>query len=416
MRRGRTRVCPWSVPAFLLPFLAGCMLFDAREQLAERDETCRISGSVTSARKQPLPLGVILVREAEGKRERAIVDHFVLERPGRWAFAASPGRYLVSAFEDRSRDLVYQPGEAYGSFDRPLVCAPATRIDGVAVSLPAQVKDPFPHTLDVAALQRRSLVDQTHRTLGQLTVAGEVISLSDARFSDAHAESALWRPIDFVANEWAGVYFLEPYDPKRIPVLFVHGINGSPANFAPLLEHLDRARYQPWIYYYPSGIDLGTIADHLDQTMAKIELRYRVQRFAVVAHSMGGLVSRGFIQRHARNARPAGVPLFVTIATPWGGHRGAEIGVRTSPVVLPVWRDMAPGSEYQRSLYAAALPAGLRHHLVFTYNDETIPLASQLLPEAQREAARLYGFNETHMGVLRNAGVSSLLDELLKGL
>jgi pimeloyl-ACP methyl ester carboxylesterase len=196
-------------------------------------------------------------------------------------------------------------------------------------------------------------------------------------------------------------------------VLFVHGINGTPANFAPLLERLDRTRFQPWFYYYPSGLHLARIADHLDQTMTKLELRYGFSRFAVVAHSMGGLVARGFIQRHAGGGRPASIPLFVTMATPWGGHRGAEIGVRTSPVVVEVWRDMAPGSEYQRSLYAAPLPAGLQHHLVFTFNDETVPLSSQLLGQAQRGAARLYGFGETHMGVLSNAEVSLLLNELL---
>jgi hypothetical protein len=38
-----------------------------------------------------------------------------------------------------------------------------------------------------------------------------------------------------------------------------------------------------------------------------------------------------------------------------------------------------------------------------------------LLPEAQRAAARLYGFDETHMGVLESAGVSALVNELLAG-
>lgn len=394
------------------------MLFDARQQQAQIDEACTIFGSVTSAGSQPPPIVVLLLREAEGGRARQIVDHFVLEQPGRWAFSAPPGRYVVAAFEDRSRDLLYQPGETYGAsgLDQPLVCAPGTRLRDVAVSIPAKVRNPFPHKIDVAALQKRGIADQARHTLGQLTVVGEVVPLSDARFSDQNAEGSLWRPFDFVVNSWAGVYFLEPYDPKKIPVLFVHGINGTPANFAPLLEHLDRTRYQPWLYYYPSGLHLGAIADHLDQTIAKLELRYRVGRLAVVAHSMGGLVARGFVQRHAENARPARIALFVTLATPWGGHRGAEIGVRTSPVVVQVWHDMAPGSEYQRSLYAAPLPAGLQHHLLFTYNDETVTMASQLLPQAQREAARLYGFNETHMGVLRNAEVSLLLDELLKGL
>jgi len=394
------------------------MLLDAREQQALQDERCTITGSVTSARREPTPIVVILFREPDSGRPRQVADHLVLEQPGRWAFATQAGRYVVAAFEDRSRDLVYQSGETYGAaaLDQPLVCTPGARLGGVAVSIPERVKNPFPHNIDIAALQKRDAIDQAHRTLGQLTVVGEVVPLSDARFSDENAEGSLWRPFDFVVNSWAGVYFLEPYDRGKIPVLFVHGISGTPANFAPLLERLDRKRYQPWLYYYPSGLHLGAIADHLDQTMAKLQLRYRFEQFAVVAHSMGGLVARGFIQRHAGNARPARIPLFVTIATPWGGHRGAEIGVRTSPVVVPVWYDMAPGSEYQRSLYAAALPADLQHHLLFTYNDETVTMASQLLPQAQREAARIYGFNETHMGVLRNAEVSLLLDELLKKL
>jgi len=40
--------------------------------------------------------------------------------------------------------------------------------------------------------------------------------------------------------------------------------------------------------------------------MAKVQLRYGVDRFVVVAHSMGGLVSRGFIlRREARVTRAA---------------------------------------------------------------------------------------------------------------
>ena len=50
-----------------------------------------------------------------------------------------------------------------------------------------------------------------------------------------------------------------------------------------------------------------------------------------VAHSTGGLVSRGYL----------------LISTPWGGHKGAETGVKRAPVVVRVWRDMVPGSEYQ---------------------------------------------------------------------
>jgi pimeloyl-ACP methyl ester carboxylesterase len=165
----------------------------------------------------------------------------------------------------------------------------------------------------------------------------------------------------------------------------------------------------------------------------KLQVTLGFMRFALVAHSMGGLVSRGFLLRYADSGGGAAVPLYVTIATPWGGHKGAELGVKTAPAVVRVWVDMAPGSEYQRALFYAdpdsqrrprSLPPGTPHHLVFTYhqgsmslgeaNDGTFTLGSQLHREAQRDATRLYGFNETHMGVLESAEVAALLNTLLR--
>jgi len=403
---------------------ASCMFLDAREQQERLAETCYISGAVTSARDKPGAIVVVLARQRDDGGW-LVADHFVLEGAGRWVFAADAGRYAVAAFDDRSRDLVYQPGEPYGTsgFDQPIACRAGAKIEAPTVAIPAKVRDPFPQKLDIAALQKRTIDGQAERTLGQLTVTGEVISLGDARFTQQNAESGLWRPFDFVQNSWAGVYFVEPYDANKIPVLFVHGINGTPASFDYLIEHLDRTRFQPWIYYYPSGLHLAAIANHLDDTMAKLELRYRVSRLAVVAHSMGGLVTRGYVLRAAENKRPVSIPLYLTISTPWGGHKGAETGVKTAPVVVHVWRDMAPGSEYQKAVFAQPLPTGVNHHLLFTFNrksssfgesdDQSVTVASQLLPSAQRGAVRIYGFDDSHVGVLRNAEVSTLLNGLL---
>jgi pimeloyl-ACP methyl ester carboxylesterase len=96
----------------------------------------------------------------------------------------------------------------------------------------------------------------------------------------------------------------------------VHGIGGSPANFRTLIERLDRRRFQPWVYYYPSGASLAAVAGHLTQTMRKLELQYGFGSFLVVAHSMGGLVSRGFLQRCRAGGGKVAMPLFVSIATP----------------------------------------------------------------------------------------------------
>ncbi|HET7365796.1 MAG TPA: alpha/beta hydrolase [Burkholderiales bacterium] len=403
---------------------ASCKFLDVREQQEKLAATCFIRGAVTSVRETPGAIVVVLARQRDDG-EWTVADHFVLEEAGRWVFAAQPGRYAVAAFDDRSRDLVYQPGEPYATagFDRPIACRSGANLDAPALAIPAKVRDPFPNRLDIAALQKRSIDLQAERTLGQLTVTGDVIALSDARFSQDNAESGLWRPFDFLQNAWAGIYFLEPYDAKKVPVLFVHGINGTPASFDYLIEHLDRTRFQPWVYYYPSGLRLEAIANHLDETMAKLEVRYGVSRVAVVAHSMGGLVTRGYLLRSAENRRPVSIPLYLTISTPWGGHKSAETGVKRAPVVVRVWRDMAPGSEYQRAMYAQPLPAGTTHHLVFTFNrnsksfgesgDHSVTVASQLLPQAQLGAVRLYGYDDTHVGVLRDPEVSALLNRLL---
>ena len=208
-----------------------------------------------------------------------------------------------------------------------------------------------------------------------------------------------------------GVHFLGDYDSTKIPVLFVHGMNGTPQNFRTLIGRLDRSRFQPWAYDYPSSAALPEVAEHLTQTMHKLQGQYGFPAFAVVGHSMGGLVSRGFLQRYREDGGAASVPLFVSIATPWDGHKTAELAVKTSPVVLRVWIDMSPDSEYLRSLYAS--DPGVPHFLLFTSNDRIVSVASQLRSAAQQGAVRVEGFDETHMGVLESAAVSERLNELL---
>jgi len=152
----------------------------------------------------------------------------------------------------------------------------------------------------------------------------------------------------------------------------------------------------------------------------------------VIAHSMGGLVSRGFLLRNQSGHSRAHVPVYITISTPWAGHKAAEAGVNYAPAVVYVWNDMVPQSAYLTDLFFTnhdgapvhrPLPAGIQHHLLFGYknrgtmpgecNDSTVTLASQLYPGAQKDASRLYGFDETHMGILDSMETSQLVNRLL---
>jgi pimeloyl-ACP methyl ester carboxylesterase len=280
--------------------------------------------------------------------------------------------------------------------------------------------------------QSRSSSAQLQQTLGAATAYGVVTTLEDPRFREEHAAESLWRPYDFIFDVGPGVYFLEPYDARKIPVLFVHGINGTPSNFRYLVEHLDRTKYQPWLYYYPSGVRLASLADHLDQTMKTLQLQHGVTQYYVIAHSMGGLVSRGFLLRNQLGGSRARVPLYITISTPWAGHKAAQAGVDYAPTVVYVWNDMVPRSAYLTDLFFTnsdgepvhrRLPDGVQHHLLFGFkhrgngigesSDGTVTLASQLYSGAQEDARRLYGFDETHMSILDSMETSRLVNRLL---
>lgn len=426
--------------------LCGCVMLDIGnipQQQKKIDSACRIEGSVRAESEggDSRSLVVVLARLTGADPERRdawqVADHFVLEQAGRWVFTAGAGTYGVVAFEDANANLVYEPGEPWLRMEpgKPIACNAGEQFKDIALVIPREGDPREAGSIDVAALQVRSSDKQMQATLGEVTAVGEITTLDDPRFTDEVGVIGLWRPFDFLFEYRPGIYLLEPYDPKKIPLLFVHGITGHPANFRSLVGHLDRSRYQPFMYFYPSGGHLGIIADHLAQTMMKLEARYGFRKFYVVAHSMGGLTARGFILRHQELAGRVQVPLFISLSTPWAGHKGATYGVEMSPAVVRVWYDMAPGSDYLHSLYFRDLqtrnaPLTLApktvHHLLFSFkssstvsfgeaNDDTVTVSSQLLWDAQRDAVRVYGFDETHMSILDSHVVLDLVGKILDG-
>jgi pimeloyl-ACP methyl ester carboxylesterase len=414
------------------------MFQTVREQQAKAAALCTLSGTVRTELPSQSPLIVGLLRHSGGDvtavEHFSLVDHFVVEGSALWFFRVRPGTYGLAAFADRNADLIYQPGEPFLRVDpqQLLVCASGEEQRDLALVIPEEGRPRLTGDIDITALQARTVHDQLAASVGLLTTIGAITTLDDPRFRIENAASGMWAPFDFVFNIRPGIYFLQAYDPAKIPVLFVHGIQGTPLSFRFLIEHLEADTFQPWVYYYPSGASLSLCAEHLSQMMDKLRLRYGVKRFVVVAHSMGGLVARGFLLRYLEAAPQSTVPLFVTLATPWGGHHSAALGVRYAPAVVRSWYDMAPDSRYLRNLFyqdtdtlqrRRTFPQSLAHHLLFAFNrhsasvgasdDRVVTVASQLRAEAQREASRLYGFDLTHTSMLEAPEVAHLLNEIL---
>lgn len=101
-----------------------------------------------------------------------------------------------------------------------------------------------------------------------------------------------------------GLYFSEPYDPRKIPVVFTHGLMSGPATFANLTNRLlvdpvIRENYQFWFFGYPSGLAWTIPANRQRQALKELMQEYNprgtsreMNNIVMVGHSMGGLITR----------------------------------------------------------------------------------------------------------------------------
>jgi pimeloyl-ACP methyl ester carboxylesterase len=97
--------------------------------------------------------------------------------------------------------------------------------------------------------------------------------------------------------EKTGLYFLEPYDPSRIPVVFVHGLASTPFTWVKTINGLQqdpelRKRYQPWLFGYATGNPILYSALRLREELAKVDKAYPNHLpYVIVGHSMGGMLT-----------------------------------------------------------------------------------------------------------------------------
>lgn len=161
------------------------------------------------------------------------------------------------------------------------------------------------------------------------------------------------------------------------PVLLIHGIKDDARKMEPLARHLRaEGRVVQTMSLRPSWGQKGL--DELAQQLATEADRTfpAEQKFDLVAFSMGGLVSRYYLQRLGGLAR---VRRFITISTPHRGTLAAHF------IPNPGCRQMRPGSEFLRDLASDAADLG---HVGFTslwspLDLIILPAHSSVVPEAR---------------------------------
>jgi pimeloyl-ACP methyl ester carboxylesterase len=96
----------------------------------------------------------------------------------------------------------------------------------------------------------------------------------------------------------ARVIRLQPFDLQRTPVIFVHGLQDTPASFVPMVSALRKdpeiqRRYQLWVFSYPSGYPYPYSAALLRRELDGIARKFPNRKpIVLVGHSMGGMICR----------------------------------------------------------------------------------------------------------------------------
>lgn len=404
------KVCKYlSIAACIVFLITACTITDTYEEVKQVESKSSMSGLITLEDSSTLPVFVNLYQQQTERVE--LVNTTALNRDGSYQFDVLPGSYLIAAYVDQNKNHQYDPDESaiYTGYTE-------NQVGFVDIARSQQ--------LDVENLTIRGPIESRFtgkvvNALNKFTInIGKVVNLNDSMFSVENVSMGLWQPLTFVEKIDGGLLMLQRYDANKIPVIFVHGISGSPLNFNTIINNIDLEKFQPWVLYYPSGAPLEMVSDYFLRALNQLYAEHAFPAVQIIAHSMGGLMSRSFLIKQQTKSS-YDIALFISINSPMFGMKAAASGVAYSPIVVPSWRDVASESRYIERVHEWKLPTEIPYHLIFSYldgkdGDGLVSLSSQLSLSLQDEAVKIYGFNAEHTGILEEPELWQLINHIME--
>lgn len=225
-----------------------------------------------------------------------------------------------------------------------------------------------------------------------------------------------------------------PNDPARPTVCLVHGLNSSSGGYVHLIPLLEQAGYGVVVYDYAFN-------QRLDDSCAQFRRDWPAWRqaagetrpWAILAHSMGALVARSYVERAEHPEREVASlmmiapvnqganvarvqPLFQTVSSLFAinSKRTSQALAQLSDGIGQAADDLLPGSAFLARLNGGPRPAAVPYHILA--GDRGV-ITRDVREQAQAQleaAARQGGF----MSLLTRAAsreVAPLLDEMADG-
>lgn|GEM_PF-2415434 len=203
--------------------------------------------------------------------------------------------------------------------------------------------------------------------------------------------------------------------PELRPILFMHGVNGSSANFNTMIE---RFVADGWPRDYLVALDAadpswGCSVDNasmIRQAAANLMANTGAGRIDLVAHSMGTLSSRYFMKFLG------GQNVVNTYVTMGGMHHGLS-----SPCWAPdfldvcIWQELCESGDYIAALNSDPATPGCTHWVsIYGTADETVPNESSFLEGAENISVEGITHDTGENGLLENATVYAEVKRVLQ--
>jgi len=226
---------------------------------------------------------IVVAAYAMNQGNRAVEHYSILHDYGEYELMVRKGNYSVFAYWDKNSNLIYDAGEPAGEYgDQKMVSAPAGGVvPEINIAITEKVKTiDVPFGFEISSVKPGKL----HSRL-----AGATIDLDDELFSEENGIKGFWEPASFFKEFGGNIYFLEEYDPEKIPMLFIHGAADTPRSWKYFIDNIDRTRFQPWLFFGPSGTRIQSAAHLLSWKLGNLQIKYNFDQLYITAHSMGGV-------------------------------------------------------------------------------------------------------------------------------
>ena len=402
---------------FLLSFsLIGCLAQKKNAKLdlkIDEKNSLTIEGKILENKNSSKDFYILLFKETinNNTKVRRLVHFSTHSKAEPFKINVNPGTYFLYACQNKENITDKRVGYEFNS--KKIILNKDTIKKHIIVQMPN-----LPVLIDEKNILISTTNDYSIFTKFNQTVT---TNLNDPIFDRKNASTGLWNPLAFYAKIGGGLYFLEKFSKNKTAILFVHGMSGTPKDFSHIIENIDKNKYQIIMYYYASGANLYYSVDGLTNSIKKIKEKFKIKKLVVIAHSMGGLVSRGFINNINSTLR---IEKYITLSTPWNGQKFAAYGGEFASRLVPSFGNMIPGSVFQTNILNKPFAKELKHYLFFGYkgrsslvldnsNDGVISLSSQLYSKAQSQADFIFAYDATHSSILKSKEVINQINNIL---